>query len=168
MIWLCDMMPHIYLSFCFVKLQVGEPLLKILVDDSAFPSGTVGDSESAESSNSEETLVNESAFTTVVGDSENAISQDSDPENRKSTGVLSTPAVRSLAKQHGIDINEVCGTGKDGRVLKEDVLNFAVKKGIIENPSAVLHTDFQGAQEHCYDVTTKHDKSSEDKILPLR
>lgn len=37
---------------------------------------------------------------------------------------LATPAVRHLAKKHGIDINMVPGTGKDGRVTKEDMLPF--------------------------------------------
>lgn len=37
---------------------------------------------------------------------------------------LATPAVRHLAKKHGIDINGVHGTGKDGRVTKEDILSF--------------------------------------------
>lgn len=51
-------------------------------------------------------------------------------------GVLSTPSVRHLAKQYGLDINDICGTGKDGRVLKEDVLNYAASKGIhIDSPS---------------------------------
>ncbi|KAL8895939.1 MAG: hypothetical protein Q9207_007946, partial [Kuettlingeria erythrocarpa] len=35
---------------------------------------------------------------------------------------LATPAVRGLLKQHNIDISSVTGTGKDGRVLKEDVV----------------------------------------------
>lgn len=34
---------------------------------------------------------------------------------------LATPAVRGLLKQHDLDINEIEGSGKDGRVLKEDV-----------------------------------------------
>lgn len=35
-----------------------------------------------------------------------------------------TPAVRGILREHGIDIKQVKGTGKHGRVLKEDVLNY--------------------------------------------
>ena len=37
---------------------------------------------------------------------------------------LSTPAVRHFAKKNGLDINTIPGTGKGGRVTKEDVINF--------------------------------------------
>ncbi|KAK6344526.1 hypothetical protein TWF696_008160 [Orbilia brochopaga] len=34
---------------------------------------------------------------------------------------LATPAVRRLVREWGLDITQIVGTGKDGRVLKEDV-----------------------------------------------
>lgn len=153
-------------------MQVGETLVKILVDESASPSVILGDSENTKSPDSDQTLVNESVFTTVIHDSENAKLTDSYPAKGRQTELLSTPAVRNLAKQHGIDINEVCGTGKDGRVLKEDVLNYAVKKGIIKHPSTVLHTDsgeqLQGAEGCNSNAATKYYGQSEDRTLPLR
>jgi pyruvate/2-oxoglutarate dehydrogenase complex dihydrolipoamide acyltransferase (E2) component len=39
-----------------------------------------------------------------------------DPETGAS---LAVPAVRGLLKSHGVNILEVNGTGKDGRVMKE-------------------------------------------------
>ncbi|CUS07273.1 unnamed protein product [Tuber aestivum] len=39
-------------------------------------------------------------------------------------GSLATPAVRRVTREHGVEITEITGTGKDGRVLKEDVTRF--------------------------------------------
>ena len=43
-------------------------------------------------------------------------------------GVLTTPAVRGLLKELSIDISQVTGTGRDGRVLKDDVNKFAANR----------------------------------------
>ncbi|KIW67484.1 hypothetical protein PV04_06729 [Phialophora macrospora] len=37
---------------------------------------------------------------------------------------LATPAVRGLLKEHGIAIENITGTGKEGRVMKEDVYTY--------------------------------------------
>lgn len=50
---------------------------------------------------------------------------------------LATPAVRGLLKTHGVDILHVNGTGKEGRVMKEDVLKFVETR---DSPAAALST----------------------------
>src|SRR3990172_1328713 len=46
-------------------------------------------------------------------------------EAAPSTGrALATPAIRKMAQDMGIDINQVTGTGAGGRVTKEDLLGF--------------------------------------------
>lgn len=43
---------------------------------------------------------------------------------RGKCAALSTPAVRHLSKDLKVDINEIDGSGRDGRVLKEDIYKF--------------------------------------------
>lgn len=77
-------------------------------------------------------------MTPLDSDSSGSSASSSAPEKSKIGGASSTPAVRNLAKQYGVDINDVPGTGKDGRVLKEDVISYAMQKGIInETPAGV-------------------------------
>uniref|UniRef100_A0A2P2I5V4 Dihydrolipoamide acetyltransferase component of pyruvate dehydrogenase complex n=1 Tax=Hirondellea gigas TaxID=1518452 RepID=A0A2P2I5V4_9CRUS len=46
-----------------------------------------------------------------------------------SVKVLTTPAVRRIAKENNINLALVQGTGKDGRLMKEDLLNYIAKEG---------------------------------------
>lgn len=54
---------------------------------------------------------------------------------------LATPAVRGLLKALNVKIEDVVGTGKDGRVLKEDVHKFAKERdqGSSSTPPASSH-----------------------------
>jgi 2-oxoisovalerate dehydrogenase E2 component (dihydrolipoyl transacylase) len=45
-------------------------------------------------------------------------------EINDNTKVLTTPAVRKLARQNDLDLSKIAGSGKQGRVLKEDVLRY--------------------------------------------
>jgi pyruvate dehydrogenase E2 component (dihydrolipoamide acetyltransferase) len=65
---------------------------------------------------------------------------------------LATPVVRALAKELGVDINKVLGTGPEGRVLEKDVRQFAEgKEKPVEEamkPAKVKKYDFYGYIEH--------------------
>lgn len=125
-------------------------------------------------------IVEDSAAPTPTSDSlesvkppgsENINSTDSKMNKDTGGGVLSTPAVRNLAKLYGININVVRGTGKDGRVLKEDVLKYAVQKGAVDGPSATVSDD---STQHLLGEETNSQTFAEakwhpdDKTVPLR
>lgn len=87
-------------------------------------------------------------------------------------GVLSTPAVRNFVKRYGININDVHGSGKDGRVLKEDVLKYAIQKGIMKDTSATVFMDsekqFLGGEISDPYVSAEVKRHYDDKLIPLR
>jgi len=54
-------------------------------------------------------------------EAEEAVSEEP-ASNIRNVKVLATPAVRRIAQEYGVVLGEVAGTGKEGRVLKEDIL----------------------------------------------
>lgn len=139
-------------------MQVGETLLKILVDDAS----------SCSASDNQEMQV-----TSELCESQ---SQMRSPKVEASGAILSTPAVRNFAKQYGININEIYGTGKDGRVLKEDVLKFAASKGVCKETPILSHAhvdecinEFELLKERkSFHANIEDAQMFEDKIIALR
>lgn len=133
-------------------VKVGQTLLKMAVEDFHNPSVSSDEKLSAHG---------------VDGASDPNFSLD-----KKRIGVtLCTPAVRNLAKQYGIDVNDVLGTGKDGRVLKEDVLKYAAGKGFEQDSSAsnTANTVRKDAStEMDFSYASVQNLRYEDKTLLLR
>ena len=68
------------------------------------------------------------------------------PINGKSNGEMSledlrktksSPLVRNIAKEHGVDISRIEGSGMSGRVTKKDILNF-IESGAALRPQDLL------------------------------
>jgi len=109
-------------------VKVGSALVEIKIE---------GEAESESSENSVEAVKEEGAG--VVGTLEiagnNAVMSASSEfkteeklEKQKNQKVLATPIARALAKDLGIDINNVTGTGPAGRVMKEDIMKHGEKR----------------------------------------
>lgn len=63
------------------------------------------------------------------------------PSNASGEGIYSdkgkvpaSPAVRRLVREHGVKLTDMVGSGKDGRVLKEDVLAYLDQGKTVEAP----------------------------------
>jgi 2-oxoisovalerate dehydrogenase E2 component (dihydrolipoyl transacylase) len=63
--------------------------------------------------------------------------------SRNDKGSLATPAVRHLLKELGVSIGDIEGTGRDGRVLKEDVHKHVAKKEQQSSTSTSIRSDVQ-------------------------
>ncbi|WP_027417718.1 dihydrolipoamide acetyltransferase family protein [Aneurinibacillus terranovensis] len=83
------------------------------------------------------------AESTPVSQAQAPVQQNNQPvdENKK---VLATPSVRKFARELGVNIRAVNGTGKNGRITREDVQQFA--NGGQAAPQA-LQTGAQAARE---------------------
>eukprot|EP01018_Ginkgo_biloba_P027883 Gb_04945 [translate_table: standard] len=155
-------MEHLF-NMLIRMLQVGETLVEIILD------GTHGDKVGFGVVVSPIETESQESFS-QLGESPLSI------ENREK--VLSTPVVRNLAKEYGVRLEDIPGTGKDGRVLKEDVLQYVTNK---ESLNDELSATSQATQIQEVDVmnvgSTRQDAAHlkaaagqvpEDKIIPLR
>ncbi|KAL2154033.1 hypothetical protein VTH82DRAFT_2709 [Thermothelomyces myriococcoides] len=71
------------------------------------------------------------------------------PKAKGKHATLATPAVRHLCKELNVDISEVEGTGRDGRVLKEDIYKFVERRNApftqATSPQQAITTQSTGA-----------------------
>ncbi|KAI1810772.1 2-oxoacid dehydrogenase acyltransferase [Poronia punctata] len=78
---------------------------------------------SSQPSGGEQSVLQESEIPTNTTKSHETTSRQPSKNNGKYTS-LATPAVRHLCKELNVLITDVSGTGRDGRVLKEDIYKF--------------------------------------------
>jgi len=91
-----------------------------------------GDSDSENGAGSH---VAESEKNTAVDVTKNADESALNPEKVKiQNNALATPAVRRIARESNLDFTLVPSSGKDGRVLKDDVLNYLSADAVSTKP----------------------------------
>ncbi|VDN59524.1 unnamed protein product [Dracunculus medinensis] len=78
---------------------------------------------------------------------------------------LATPAVRRVAIEHDIDLKEVKGTGKDGRILKDDIISFLERTSVEEIQSAEMS---KAVAEPKISTALKLAPLTNDKVIPIR
>ena len=96
----------------------------------------------------------------------------SDPNKR----ILAMPSVRQFAREQGVDITAVAGTGKNGRVLREDVANFngaasvAPEASATETAQAAATTEAPAAKpaKKADAVADNSDRVERIKMTPMR
>ena len=92
---------------------VGQPLFALeIAGDAAAESAPVTSSEPASSDQDTAPASTDSVASTANSSTIAAASEDR---------ALATPAVRKIAREQAIDLQQVAGSGKNGRVLKEDL-----------------------------------------------
>ncbi len=103
------------------KVNVGDIIAYIGTKDEIAAIGIAGKPPSARttiSGNREDTT----PMTTVLQRSA------SEPDKEKSHEILATPSVRKLARELGVDISGVSGTGPNGRIVENDVKSAATSR----------------------------------------
>eukprot|EP01138_Halocafeteria_seosinensis_P005876 gb/GECG01006007.1/.p1 GENE.gb/GECG01006007.1/~~gb/GECG01006007.1/.p1 ORF type:complete len:538 (+),score=57.16 gb/GECG01006007.1/:1-1614(+) len=100
----------------------GKALLDIEVDDEDAPAeSTSGAKEEGQGSKQEQQSPPSSEPTEQPSqDAGSAVHTKKDASGK----VLATPAVRRIARENNVNLSKVHGTGKDGRVLKGDVIAY--------------------------------------------
>ncbi|TAQ88536.1 hypothetical protein B7494_g3126 [Chlorociboria aeruginascens] len=106
--------------------RVGKPLLDIDIQGQIKEEDLAALSGEGESK-AQELAVKGSASPPPSGNTGSNSSGEAEvaPVSKSKHASLATPAVRHLTKELDVRIEDVNGTGKDGRVLKEDVYQFA-------------------------------------------
>ncbi|CEH19176.1 dihydrolipoyllysine-residue acetyltransferase [Ceraceosorus bombacis] len=123
--------------------RVGTPLCRIEVEDDTESAPAELSSERLEPTNAS-TAASESSISSNVTPSAQEIHPSAasfSPSSGKHAA-LATPAVRRICREEQVDVSDVTGTGKDGRVTKEDVMMYvATRSSAAESSPGIMPTD---------------------------
>lgn len=111
-----------------IKVKVGDKvskgdfivLLETEADAAAAEEKSAAKTETTTPNVQQETAKPVATATTTLNTEDTAISSEEDEQGDVHAG----PGVRRLAREFGLDLNQMKGTGQKGRVVKEDLQNF--------------------------------------------
>ena len=101
---------------------VGETI--VTIDDGSEDSGDEGSSDDKSEEKKEDSRKEEKSGSEEEKKEETSEDKESAKKETSGERVIAMPSVRKFARDNDIDISEVSGSGKNGRVLKEDVEAF--------------------------------------------
>ncbi|MCJ1299236.1 hypothetical protein MMC08_002028 [Hypocenomyce scalaris] len=89
-----------------------------------------------------------------------------DPQPSGKQAPLVTPALRHMLKKHNINVEDIRGTGKDGRVLKEDVQHYMSAMSAPPSSAGITSTGTAGTITSSTPTSVPH-PSAEDHFVPM-
>jgi 2-oxoisovalerate dehydrogenase E2 component (dihydrolipoyl transacylase) len=174
-------------------MQVGQPLLFMQSStDAGSGSGSVGGG-SGTSSSSDGTTASDAASASVLHDTETeplddrlsipTIASQFHLESDNTAGAtatdnpptaddkfLTSPAVRKLGREYGLELSTIHGSGPQGRLLKSDVLTYLREQGYTSdsNNETSASTSTPSAASTATPLTQPKDGQKDDEIHTLR
>jgi 2-oxoisovalerate dehydrogenase E2 component (dihydrolipoyl transacylase) len=112
-------------------IKVGSPLLYIQAEGQQETLHTSTASTSLEEPSYDEQLLHKVRVETdhTSDDFASKVRLETDHKSDDLSPVLTTPAIRKLAKEYDLDLRTIAGSGPKGRVLEGDVLSFLRESG---------------------------------------
>ncbi len=119
-------------------IAVGAPLIVFETDaDVASEAEAAAEAASVGAASSRDSSPAEAAEAAPVGAASRRESTPA-PAPRQNGKVITSPAIRRRAKEAGIDLSTVPGTGAGGRILRKDFDEFLSTRGVTAPPGAPL------------------------------
>lgn len=119
--------------------QVGKPLIDIDIQGDVkaedLEALTIAEPEAGEENQTQTKETTEEAPTSTPSAPTTPLSTEEPTVSRGTHALLATPAVRHLTKELKVNISDIQGSGKDGRVLKDDVYQFVKRRDAVPEPT---------------------------------